>query len=317
MSGPVFFGDKSREGRMKLDRRHLLRLAGATAVAAAAGPASAVTPAFAPAIGVQLYMLRDLLAKDVEGTLAAIARIGIRFVEFAGYHDRTPAQWRALLTANGLIAIGAHGLYPDMRDEQAAAAIDAAAAIGLEWVVAAVPRLPGLTLPITEEKFRAATQRITADDIKAAAARFNRFGEMAKAAGMRFAYHNHGFDFRRYDGRYGLDLILAETDPALVGLELDIGNTIAAGADPLPYLAPGGRVRLAHVKDWRGPYTPSLYEIPASAPVGEGTIAWPPILAALKRARVPYVFIEQEGINQADALDLLARNWRYLQGEGK
>ncbi len=193
----------------------------------------------------------------------------------------------------------------------------AAAAIGLEWVVAAVPRLPGLTLPITEEKFRAATQRITADDIKAAAARFNRFGEMAKAAGMRFAYHNHGFDFRRYDGRYGLDLILAETDPALVGLELDIGNTIAAGADPLPYLAPGGRVRLAHVKDWRGPYTPSLYEIPASAPVGEGTIAWPPILAALKRARVPYVFIEQEGINQADALDLLARNWRYLQGEGK
>jgi len=271
---------------MKLDRRHLLRLAGATAVAAAAGPASAVTPAFAPAIGVQLYMLRDLLAKDVEGTLAAIARIGIRFVEFAGYHDRTLAQWRALLTANGLIAIGAHGLYPDMRDEQAAAAIDAAAAIGLEWVVAAVPRLPGLTLPITEEKIRAATQR-------------------------------NGFDFRRYDGRYGLDLILAETDPALVGLELDIGNTIAAGADPLPYLAPGGRVRLAHVKDWRGPYTPSLYEIPASAPVGEGTIAWPPILAALKRARVPYVFIEQEGINQADALDLLARNWRYLQGEGK
>lgn len=295
---------------MNIDRRDLLRFAGAASVAAAAGAAA---PPAAPAIGVQLYMLRDLLAKDLEGTLAAIARIGLRHVEFAGYYNRTPAQWRDLLKANGLTAIGAHGLYPDMSDDQVAAAIDAAAAIGLEWVVAAVPRLPGLTLPITEQSFRAATQRITADDLKASAARFNRIGERAKAAGLRFAYHNHGFDFRRYDGRYGLDLLLAETDPALVALELDIGNTIAAGIDPLPYLKPGGRVRLAHVKDWRGPYTPSLYEMPASAPVGEGSIDWPPLIKTLARARIPYIFIEQEGIEPSAALDLLARNWRHLQ----
>lgn len=303
-----------------IERRDILRIAGAAAVAAAAGSAGGVIAAHRtarPAIGVQLYMLRELLAKDVEATLAAIARIGIRHVEFAGYHDRTPAQWRALLKANDLTAIGAHGLYPDMRDEQIAAAIDFGAAIGLEWLVAAVPRLPGLTLPVTEESFRAATHRITADDLKATAERFNRIGEHVKAAGIRFAYHSHGFDFRRYDGRYGLDIILDRTDPALVALELDIGNTIAAGIDPAPYLAPGGRTRLAHVKDWHAPYTPSLDDMPASAPAGEGSIAWRPILAALERARVPYVFIEQEGIDPANALNLLARNYRYLQREMK
>ena len=66
---------------MNIDRRDLLRFAGAASVAAAAGAAA---PPAAPAIGVQLYMLRDLLAKDLEGTLAAIARIGLRHVEFAG-----------------------------------------------------------------------------------------------------------------------------------------------------------------------------------------------------------------------------------------
>lgn len=298
-----------------IDRRHLLLAAGTIGLSAASVGALAVPAATpGPAIGVQLYMLRDLLAKDLEGTLAAIARIGIRHVEFAGYYDRSPAQWRDLLRSNDLTAVGAHGLYPDMSDDQVARAIEAGAGIGLQWLIAAVPRLPGLTLPITEESFRAATHRITADDLKATADRFNRIGERVKAAGMRFAYHSHGFDFRRYDGRYGLDLILDQTDPALVALELDIGNTIAAGADPTPYLG-SKRLALAHVKDWKGPYAPSLDTFPPSVPIGEGTIDWRPILAALKRARLSYVFIEQEGIDPAQGLDLLARNFRHLQRE--
>jgi len=145
---------------MVIDRRRVLGAAAVTALSAAVGGGVlATTRPRDPAIGVQLYMLRDLLAKDVEGTLAAIARIGIRQVEFAGYYDRTPAQWRGLLKANGLTAIGAHCLYPDMSDDQIAAAIDAGTATGLEWLIAAVPRLPGLTLPITEDGFRAATHR--------------------------------------------------------------------------------------------------------------------------------------------------------------
>lgn len=298
-----------------MNRRQLVQQAGGITAAAMFGlgaRAIAARRVGPPAIGVQLYMLRDALAADLEGTLAAIARIGIRHVEFAGYHDRSPAQWKALLAAQGLTAIGAHCLYPDMPDAQVAAAMSVAAEIGMTWVVAAVPRLPGLTLPVTEESFRAATHRITLDDLKITAERFNQFGARAKAAGLRFAYHSHGFDFRRYDGRFGLDLILDHTDPALVALELDIGNTIAAGADPMPYLKPNGRLRLAHLKDWAGPYTPSLDEFPASVPIGEGTIDWPPILAALRRAAIPCAFIEQEKIDASQAIDLLARNFRRL-----
>lgn len=299
---------------MTIARRRLLQIGGLAAAAALLPRlAEARTEMAKPAIGLQLYMLRDLLAADLEGTLASVAKLGIRHVEFAGYYGRTPEQWRALLTAHELVPVGSHGLYPDMSDDQVAAAIDMGAAIGLDWLVAAVPRLPGLTLPVTEEKFVAATQRITAEDLKATAERFNRIGERVKAAGMRFAYHSHGFDFRRYDGRTGLDLILDQTDPELVALELDIGNTIAAGADPLPYLAPGGRARIAHVKDWKGPYAPALDRVPASAPVGEGTIDWPPIMAALDRAHIAHVFIEQEGIEAAAGLDLLAANFRNLK----
>lgn len=299
---------------MTIGRRRLLQMGGLGAAAALLPRlAEARTEAAGPVIGLQLYMLRDLLAADLEGTLASVARIGIRHIEFAGYHGHTPEQWRALLTAYDMVPVGAHGLYPDMSDDQLSMAVDMGAAIGLDWLVAAVPRLPGLTLPITEESFAAATRRITADDLKATAERFNRIGERVKAAGMRFAYHSHGFDFRRYDDRYGIDLILDGTDPELVALELDIGNTIAAGADPLPYLAPGGRTRLAHVKDWKGPYAPSLDHVPASAPVGEGTIDWPPLLAALRRAHVGPVFIEQEGIEDAAALDLLTANVRNLE----
>lgn len=302
---------------MTIARRRLLQIGGLAAIAAQlprmveahASPAG-------PAIGLQLYMLRDLLAKDLEGTLAAVAKLGIRHIEFAGYYDRTPEQWRTLLKSNDLVPVGAHGLYPDMTDDQVASAIDTASAIGLQWLVAAVPRLPGLTLPITEEKFVAATRRITADDLKASAERFNGIGERVKAAGMRFAYHSHGFDFRRYDGRYGLDLILDATDPALVALELDIGNTIAVGADPMPYIGSGGRARLAHVKDWRPPYTPALDATPASAPIGEGSTDWRSVLAALRRADIPYAFIEQEGIDPAAGIDLLARNVRGLVAGG-
>lgn len=296
-----------------IDRRQFLCAAGAVGLSVTGGAYAKALRLRGPAIGVQLYMLRDLLAQDLEGTLAAIAGLGIRYVEFAGYYGRSPAAWRALLRSNGLRAIGAHGLYPDMSDDLVSAAIETGAAIGLDWLVAAVPRLPGLKQPITEASFRAATQRITLDDIKATADRFNRIGELVKSAGMRFAYHNHGFDFRRYEGRYGLDLILERTDPTLVALQLDIGNTIAAGADPMPYLVPNGRLRLVHVKDWKGPYSPSLDQFPASAPIGDGTIKWRPILTSLASARIPYAFIEQEGIEATAAMDLLARNFHNLQ----
>ncbi len=138
---------------------------------------------------------------------------------------------------------------------------------------------------------------------------------MAQSTGRRFAYHTHGLDFRRYGDRYGFDEMIARTDPALVDFELDIGNTIAAGADPLPHLlAPGSRIPLAHLKDWKGPYQPVTWDIPASAPIGEGTIAFGPIMAAMQKAGTSHAFIEEEAVTAAEVIATIGRSYRYLKG---
>ena len=93
-----------------IERRQFL----AAAAAAAMLPAGAIAAPARPVIGVQLYMARELLAKDFDGTLAAIATTGVRHVEFAGFYDRDAAALRKVLADNGLVAIGAHAVRADM-----------------------------------------------------------------------------------------------------------------------------------------------------------------------------------------------------------
>ena len=140
--------------------------------------ASTAANAHLQRIGIQLYTLRSLTSKDLEGTLAKVAEIGYREVEFAGYFGRTPAQVRAMLLANRLTSPSVHIPMP-ASDDAWKKSIDDARAVGHEWAV--VP-----WLDVAARK-----------DWKGIAARFNQLAEMAKAGGMRFAYHNHDFELVR------------------------------------------------------------------------------------------------------------------------
>ena len=267
-----------------------------------------------PRIGVQLYMARELLARDFDGTLAAIAGTGVRHVEFAGFHDRDAAAVRRSLAAAGLQAVGAHAVRADMTDDEIARIIATCAAIGMDYVIAAVPLVPALKLPITsKEQVRAALDQLTLDDVARTADRFNAIAARVAAAGMRFAYHTHGLDFRRYGGQYGFDAMVARCDPRLVSFELDIGNTVAAGADPLPYFSRlGARLPLAHLKDWQGPYEPRTWDIPASATIGRGTVDFAAAMRAMRRAGVAYAFIEQEQTPADQVIATIAESQAYL-----
>ena len=254
-----------------------------------ASPRGATSGSLGP-IGVQLYTVRNEMQKDVAATLARVARIGYKEVEFAGYFGRQPTEIRSLLTANGLTAPSAHiGL--DMLQDTWARTLDAAKSIGHEYLIVAY---------LPEERRR------TLDDYKRIAEQFNRAGQDAQKAGIKFGYHNHDFEFTKLEGgSIGYDTLLASTDPALVAFEMDLYWITKAGYDPLAYFAKyPGRFQLVHVKDSAGPPAHEM------RPVGQGTIDWKRIFAQRAQAGIRHYFVEHD--NPTDAFASIETSYGYL-----
>ena len=250
----------------------------ATPAGAAAAGAGAAGAAATRVPGLQLYTVRSLMEQDVEGTLRTLAGIGYQEVEFAGYFNRTPAALRATLDAAGLRAPSAH-IPLDALRASLPGVLAAAAALGHQYVVC----------PYTVDADR------TADGYRRLAAEFTRIGQACRARGVQFAYHNHDFEFADLGGgRTGYDILLAESDPQLVQMELDLYWATKAGRDPVALFAANpGRFPLCHVKDLRDPRGTQ-----AMAPVGEGTIDFARIFAAGGGAGLRHFFVEHD--NAAD-----------------
>ena len=225
-------------------------------------------------VGIQLYTLRSLMARDLEGTLARVAEIGYREVEFAGYYDRPARELRALLDKHGLTSPSAHVPAAQVASDAWRRVLDDAAALGHRWVT--IPWLPE-------------ADRGSLDSWRRVASRFNEAARTAAAAGLRFAYHNHDFEFREVDGVVPFDLLLQETEPSLVDFQIDVYWMIRAGRDPLAYLAAHkSRFPMLHVKDSGGPPEHRMTD------VGQGTIDFPRILAAFATAGTRHFFVEHD-----------------------
>ena len=239
-------------------------------------------------IGLQLYTVRELMKRDFDGTLARVADIGYREVEFAGYFGRTPAQVRESLARHGLTAPSTHIALP-ANDAAWARTLDEAKAIGHDWVTIA-----WLDAPL----------RRTPDDWARIADRFNHLGALARQAGLRFAYHNHDFEFARVGDDSLFNTLLARTDPALVDLEMDIYWVTKAGADPLAIIgAHPDRFPLLHVKDATAAPERRMVD------VGAGVIDFPAIIAA-DRAALRHMFVEHD--EPADPLASIRASYSYL-----
>jgi len=272
-----------------MERREFLTTAGAITLG------SMLPPACRPAhgaklekIGIQLYTVRDQMKADFEGTLARVAQIGYKEVEFAGYFDRSPADVRAILERNGLSAPATH-LMSDNPDGWKKA-VDLAKAVGHDYLVA--PWIP-------EEK------RTNLDGWKRVAEEFNRVGQVAKDAGIQFAYHNHDFEFPKMEGQVPYDLLLQSTDPKLVQLEIDLYWITRGGQDPLAYFARWpGRTPLVHVKDSMGGPEHKMVD------VGQGTIEWKRIFAKRAQAGIQHFFVEHDQPPQP--FDDIAVSYKYL-----
>jgi sugar phosphate isomerase/epimerase len=241
-------------------------------------------------IGLQLYTLRALMAQDFDGTLASVAKIGYREVEFAGYFGRTPLQVRDALRRHGLAAPSTHLALP-ASDDAWARALDDAVAIGHAWAV-----IPWLD----------ASLRRTPDDWSRFAARLDTLGARARQAGLRLAYHNHDFEFSRGpDGRPYFDQLLATTDRTQVDFEMDVYWVTKAGGDPLDYLHRyPGRFPLLHLKDATAAPERGM------ADVGRGTIDFARILSVAGGEGLRHAFVERD--EAPDPLASARASYRYL-----
>ena len=277
---------ESQLGAASLTRRQFLGYgaAGLASVALLSSPLFA-TPAFAVSAdsktttsgrvgktGLQLYTVRDLMAEHVAKTLQLVAKVGYQELEFAGYFDYKPKDLRAILDAEGLTAPSCH-LPIEAFDQGTDAIIETALTMGHQYVV--IPYL-------TEQ------QRGTGiDTYQKLAARFNEIGEALQKAGLTFAYHNHDFEFQLTDNQVPYDVLLAQTDPRYVKMELDLFWTIKAKRDPLAYFAKHpGRFPLWHVKD--------MDKAGQFADVGKGIIDFKTIFAKADAAGLAHAFIEHD-----------------------
>jgi sugar phosphate isomerase/epimerase len=234
------------------------------------------------AIGLQLYTVRGTLEKDFEGTLAKVTAVGYREVEFAGYFDHSPKDIRSALDRHGLTSPSAHVDY-DVIEKKWPETLEAAQTIGHSYVIC----------PDVEEP-----QRNQPDGWKRAAELFNRTGEASRKAGIQFAYHNHEYEFQPAEslsGKMPYDFLLAETDPKLVQLEMDLCWITVGGQDPLAYFERyPGRFPLVHVKDWKGGKGHAGEQSTRMADVGRGDIDWKRIFAQSGKAGIRHYFVEND-----------------------
>jgi sugar phosphate isomerase/epimerase len=260
-------------------------------------------------IGLQLYSVRDLMKQDMPGTLAKVAQIGFKEVEFAGLFDRSPKDVRAMLDQHGLTAPASHVDWVTI-GKNLPGTLETAKILGQQYVI--IPYLSD-------------DDRKRPDVYKRLAELLNRAGEESLKAGIEIAYHQHGFEFVPsidLAGQMPYDYLLANTDPKLVKMELDLCWIIAAEQDPIAYFNKyPGRFPLVHVKDWLKDGKPATAYAGALGPntkftgnmanVGQGSIDWKAIFAQAGKGGVEHFIVEHD--NPKDPLVDLAGSFKYVQ----
>jgi len=251
-------------------------------------------------LGIQLYMVLKAYQDDPMGTLKTLKAIG--YSEIEAIVTSTAKTLRDQLNEAGLGCPSMHfdslGIEPG---------IEAAHMLGTQYFVSSM-------LPSFMEKMSGGKKATySRDDAKRTAEFANQIGEKARQAGLQYAYHNHHLEFTDVgQGQTFYDVLLKETDPNLVKLELDCGWVHAGGKNPAEiFKANPGRIPLMHAKDFLPSPKPDDYP---GAELGRGTVDYKPIMAAADKAGLKHCFVEQEGpFSRMSQLDAARVDFAYLR----
>jgi len=290
-----------------MNRRTFLETSIATAVLTSLPSKSFAATHQIETLGVQLYSVRNLMKSDFEGTIAKVAAIGYKEVEFAGLFNHSPKDVRAILDKNGLTAPSSHIGY-DIVENHWPETIEAAKIIGQSYIVC-----PGIPDDLRKQP----------DGYKRIAEQFNKAGEASNKAGIHFAYHNHTWEFQTTPllrGKCPYDFLLESTDPKLANMEMDLCWAMVAGQDPVSYFNRyPGRFPMVHVKDMKNLPKPSadktvltkLDTLKADmSDVGSGDIDWKKIFASADKAGIKHFFVENDW--PKDAFVSITNSYTYL-----
>lgn len=281
-------------------------------------------------LGIQLYMLGAELGADLPGTLKALHDIGYREVEVVGLQGLTPEEYRAELDRAGLVCTSCHlGLeatmpgVPSLLDP--AATIAQMKALGATHAVAgSFPFMQHLMeRPDAAEAF-ADMERIgqiiseiahslSVEDWIGVAKQLNEAGAALAVEGIRVGYHNHNFEFLKLpNGQTVMEVLLDNTDPALVDFELDLGWAYSAGVDPVAFLKRyAGRITQVHLKD-SDAVEPNTHLHIKSADIGQGVLPWTELLEMIRALPVQHAYVEQEPPFALSPMELLKASYGFV-----
>ncbi|MFD0792881.1 sugar phosphate isomerase/epimerase family protein [Mucilaginibacter litoreus] len=285
-------------------RRTFLAQAGLAATAMMLSPklSSAKSP---NGVGLQLYSLRDQLPKDVKGVIAKVAAAGYKEVETFGYSKQggfwglSAKEFSALLKSHGLKTPSGHyGLdeyFSTGKMDEFDSYIEAALATGQTYII-----IPSLNHNLIK----------TAADFKSIADKMNKAAAICKKHGLKLGYHNHNFEWEQVEGTTFYDTILAETDPSLVSMEMDLYWVVRAGHDPVAiFKKHPGRFAFVHVKDM----DKANHEL--NTEIGSGSIDFKTIFAQAKLAGIKHYIVEQENFTNIDPYVSIAKSSAYLKNK--
>ena len=303
---------------MSTSRRNFLKTSGLSFAALAIGTHKLLAAADPDIyLAIQLYTVREDMKKDPSGTLKKLADIGYKYVEHADYHDRkfygySPTEFKRLLADYGMEMPSGHVvMLPKDYDFSKSAFADSwnytvedAATAGQKFLVS----------PWLDE-----SKRKNMKDFKEYMDLFNKSGELCKKSGMKFGYHNHDFEFTtKIDGQLLYDLILSNTDPALVAQQLDMGNLYNGGWKAIDVAKKyPGRFEMMHVKDEilaKKIVGGEKYE---STILGQGVVGTKEICdIGRKTGGTKYFIVEQESYQGLTPLDSSKQDYAIMKGWG-
>lgn len=288
-------------------------------------------PALVTKVGIQLFSLPKVLEKDFRGGVNMLSKMGYQEIEMygpfpfsaqkaidswaavtpslgfsgSGYFGLSAVEVKKIMDENKISVPAIHTDFETLRTRMSQLA-EAAHTIGFKYVV--LPSLP-------------AENRKTLDDYKRTIDIFNEIGEQAVKSGLRFGYHNHGYGLQELDGKIPVQMIIENTDPKYVFLEMDLFWTVAGGVDPIAWLQKyPGRYKMMHVKNMKqkvkfsgdgGDSQQWIELFPQMSTADAGALDLKSILGAAKKSGVKHFFVEQDMVQQPEVA--LKKSIDYLK----
>ena len=290
---------KTRSNHSTLSRRDFLTTTAASITAAGIMGSGCMdenkrAAAKAIPVGLQLYSVRSECEKDLPGTIAKVAKMGYEGVEFAGYYDYKAQDIRKMLDDNGLVCCGTHTAMDTLSDANLAATVEFNRILGNRYLI-----VPWLKPDETNPK----------QGWLAYAERLNVVAEKVKPAGMYVGYHSHAHDFHPIDGVMPWDILFGNTKQE-VCMQVDLGNTMQGGGDPIACLRRyPGRSLTVHLKEYSATNKNAI--------IGEGDIPWSEVFRICETTGGTrwYIIEEEKDVYPPlTAVDLCLKNYRKLRG---